>query len=320
VAQDLEVIVRETKRCREIVRGLLDFARQTPPQYRPTDVNEVVRRSVAVVLNQLTVNRVQLDLALAPDLPEITADSNQLQQVAVNLILNAADAIGGDGGTIRVRTAAVDLAPRGTAIIRAAACPRGCDLIDPAVRVGRHAGIHVVRRQHDRDVAVHLDPVYGQVDHRASEPCEDGSLSSYSCPRCHARLDLPDVRCADCGAPAFGVHSADGGRVEWCTRKGCHWTRWPAAEALGPRRHVEVTVEDTGHGIAAEDRDHLFEPFFTTKGNRGLGLGLAVTWGIVEGHRGTIDVMSEPGQGARFTVRLPLSQRAVATGGEASGT
>ena len=316
VAPDLDVIVRETKRCREIVRGLLDFARQSPPQRRPTDINDVVRRSVAVVINQLTVDRVQLDLGLAPGLPELTADSNQLQQVAVNLILNAADAIGGTGGTIRVRTSMVELAPRGHAIVRVATCPRGCDLIDPNVRVGRYPGIRVLRRQGERDVVVHMDPVYGRVGHRADESSEVGTLAHYACPRCQLRLDLPGSLCADCGAPAFAVQTGEGERIEWCTRKGCHWTHWAAAESRGPQRHIEFAVEDSGHGIAPEDRDHLFEPFFTTKGNRGLGLGLAVTWGIVEGHGGTIDVTSEPGHGARFAVRLPLLPRVAPAGGE----
>jgi two-component system NtrC family sensor kinase len=318
VAQDLEVIVRETKRCREIVRGLLDFARQTPPQRRSADLNEVVRRGVAVVINQLRLDRVQLDFDLAHDLPEIPADANQLQQVAVNLILNAADAIGGEGGTIHVRTATLDLPPRGTAVIRSASCPRGCDLVDPSVRIGRHAGIRVLRRHHEHDAVVHLDPVYGCVHHRASEDCDEGTLSHYLCPRCETGLELPDVRCEDCGAPAFGVLTSDGGRVEWCTRKGCHWTRWKAEEERGPQRYVELSIEDTGHGIAEEDQDHLFEPFFTTKGNRGLGLGLAVTWGIIEGHGGTIDVASEPGHGARFTVRLPVSPRMITAGDERS--
>ncbi len=307
MAQDLEVIVRETKRCREIVRGLLDFARRSPPQHHPTDLNEVVRRGVAVVMNQLTLARVKLDFDLAPDLPAVPADANQLQQVAVNLILNAADAIGERGGTIHVRTGVVDVPPRGHTVIRTATCPKGCDLLDPAVRIGRNPALRVLRRHGEREATVHLDPVYGRVNHRASEPCEDGTLCSYACPRCRTRLDLPEVRCGTCGAPVFAVQSVGGARVEWCTRKGCHWTRWQAAESLGSQRQVELAVEDTGMGIAPEDLDHLFEPFFTTKGNRGLGLGLAVTWGIIEGHGGTVDVESESGQGTRFTVRLPLS-------------
>jgi signal transduction histidine kinase len=66
-------------------------------------------------------------------------------------------------------------------------------------------------------------------------------------------------------------------------------------------------VEDNGRGIKAEDLPHLFEPFFTTKGSKGTGLGLAVTWSIIEGHNGTINVQSEPGHGTSFIVRLPLA-------------
>jgi two-component system, NtrC family, sensor kinase len=100
---DLEVIVRETKRCRGIIRELLDFARPTAPARKPTDLNEVIRRAVAVVSNQLTESQVGLDLYLESGLPEASADPNQIQQVLVNLLLNAADAIGGDGGRIRGR-------------------------------------------------------------------------------------------------------------------------------------------------------------------------------------------------------------------------
>ena len=101
---DLEVIVRETKRCRDIVKGLLDFARRTPPRRQPADLNDVVRRSAAVVMNQLTLNRVAVSFDLAPELPPVPADPNQMQQVLVNLLLNAADAIGEAGGAIRVST------------------------------------------------------------------------------------------------------------------------------------------------------------------------------------------------------------------------
>ena len=65
-----------------------------------------------------------------------------------------------------------------------------------------------------------------------------------------------------------------------------------------------MRVKDTGVGIAADTLERLFDPFFTTKPN-GIGLGLSVTESIVKGHRGTIEVASESGQGTTFTVRLP---------------
>ncbi len=68
---------------------------------------------------------------------------------------------------------------------------------------------------------------------------------------------------------------------------------------------LEVVVADTGIGIPPENRKKLFSPFFTTKED-GTGLGLAITYRIIENHRGTIEVVSEPGKGARFTVRVPV--------------
>lgn len=181
--EDLDVIVRETIRCRGIIRELLDFARPTPPTRKPTDLNEVARRSISVVMSQLALNQVQLALDLAPDLPPVPADGNQIQQVLVNLLLNAADAIGSGGGTIRVSSAV----------------PNG-----------------------------------------------------------------------------------------------------------GPL--AEIAVEDSGSGISPENLPHVFEPFFTTKGSRGTGLGLAVSWGILQHHGGRLDVESGPAQGTRFTLRLPLEE------------
>lgn len=178
---DLDVIVRETVRCRGIIRGLLDFARPTPPARKPMDLNEVVRRAVSVVMTQLSLNQVDLSLDLAQELPVVQADANQIQQVAVNLLLNAGDAINGDGGTIRVTT-----------------------------RTGA-----------------------------------DGS--------------------------------------------------------------VEMLVQDNGRGIPPEDLPRIFEPFYTTKGSHGTGLGLAVSWGIVEAHGGALEVQSDPDHGTCFTLRIPSS-------------
>ncbi|HXG03539.1 MAG TPA: response regulator [Candidatus Binatia bacterium] len=70
--------------------------------------------------------------------------------------------------------------------------------------------------------------------------------------------------------------------------------------------HAVVTVADTGCGMTDEVRRRVFEPFFTSKGPQGTGLGLAVAWGIVQRHGGTIDVQSAPGSGATLIVRLPI--------------
>jgi two-component system NtrC family sensor kinase len=67
-----------------------------------------------------------------------------------------------------------------------------------------------------------------------------------------------------------------------------------------------LRVSDTGSGIAAEDKPHIFEPFFTTKeSGKGVGLGLAVVYGIVSRHRGRIDVDSKVGSGTTFSIHLP---------------
>lgn len=211
--EDLDVIVRETKRCREIIRDLLDFARPAPPHRKPTDLNGVVHRALAVLANQLNRDNLQVTLELAANLPPAFADANQIQQVIVNLLLNAADAVGDRQGKITVTTRAVS--------------PPPCEQIP-------------------------IDPAHSPD-----------------------RQDRPEPS-VPLGEPP------------------------PFARTL-----LELTVEDNGQGIAPEDLPRLFEPFFTTKGPRGMGLGLAVTWGIITSHNGTIDVQSEPGRSTRLVVRIP---------------
>jgi two-component system, NtrC family, sensor kinase len=74
---------------------------------------------------------------------------------------------------------------------------------------------------------------------------------------------------------------------------------------------VEIQFQDTGSGMPEAIQDKIFDPFFTTKDSTegmGMGLGLAVSYGIVKNHNGDISVVSKPGQGATFVIKLPLQK------------
>jgi signal transduction histidine kinase len=71
--------------------------------------------------------------------------------------------------------------------------------------------------------------------------------------------------------------------------------------------NVEVSISDTGMGISQECMSRIFDPFFTTKTvGEGAGLGLSISFGIVERHKGRIDVINRPGEGATFVVQIPV--------------
>jgi CheY-like chemotaxis protein len=74
--------------------------------------------------------------------------------------------------------------------------------------------------------------------------------------------------------------------------------------------YVELCVADTGSGMDHETRRRIFEPFFTTKGTKGQGLGLAVVYGIVNSHRGYVDVESEVGRGSTFRIYIEVPEGA----------
>jgi signal transduction histidine kinase len=161
-----------------IVRGLLDFARQSEPLLRPVTVGRAIDKALSLVEHEPSIKLIEVVREEAPELPLVVADFNQLVQVFVNLLVNAIQAMH-DGGRLTIRTG-----------------------------------------------------------------MENG---------------------------------------------------W-----------VKMSVSDTGGGIPPENMERLFTPFFTTKEDlKGVGLGLAVSHGIIERHGGRIEARSEVGQGSTFTVFLP---------------
>jgi len=94
---NLKKIVKETTRCKDIVKGLLQFARPKDPEMIQTDINEILEDSLSIMESQVLFQNINLKKKYSADLPKIVADSAQLQQVFMNIILNAAEAMDGKG-------------------------------------------------------------------------------------------------------------------------------------------------------------------------------------------------------------------------------
>lgn len=102
--KNLDIIEKETRRCTEIIQNLLKFARQEKTETKMTNINEVVEAALTIVDHQLTINNVSIEKEYDPELPAIEVSANQLQQVIINFAINAQQALGEDGGNLRVRT------------------------------------------------------------------------------------------------------------------------------------------------------------------------------------------------------------------------
>jgi len=100
---DLAQIVEQTLRCKEIVKELLEFSRQTQHRWVPWNPNQSVKQTVSLLGKQALFHNIQVVEELDPGLPEIITDPGQLNQVIINLMTNAADAMGGNG-TLTLRT------------------------------------------------------------------------------------------------------------------------------------------------------------------------------------------------------------------------
>lgn len=94
IKKDLDMVVRESLRASKIVRGLLDFSRQRIPEKKPTDINSIISNAIDLMSYELRSRNIQISFALSPDLPIISADPYQVEQVIINLLKNACEAIG----------------------------------------------------------------------------------------------------------------------------------------------------------------------------------------------------------------------------------
>jgi signal transduction histidine kinase len=101
---DLELVLRESRRARDVVRRLLDFTRQSESQRVPSSMNDIVTEIIALVNHLLHTNGVQLFLALSDGLPRVSVDRNQVKQVILNLIHNALHAMP-KGGELHITSA-----------------------------------------------------------------------------------------------------------------------------------------------------------------------------------------------------------------------
>ncbi len=109
LSADLDTVIQETERCAAIVRGLLDFSRESVPQKTWTSLNDILDASLALVRNQALFQNITITLDYATDIPAILADPHQLEQIFINMFLNASHAMAG-GGTLCISTArAVDI-------------------------------------------------------------------------------------------------------------------------------------------------------------------------------------------------------------------
>lgn len=307
--EDLKVIVRETKRSREIVKSLLDFARQSVPKKSNANLNEIINSALSVVDNQISLKQIKLEKYLDENLPQIRIDSNQMQQVFINLLVNASDASKEKEGKISISSKIISLSPYGTLQIKNAVCSKRHSLMDDEFKIDGMATVKLKINSNDKEGFANLDPVYGKSRDKYNIVIKNSKQIQASCPKCNISLNVKDQSCPKCKSSVYTFEIPPHGMFEGCIDPKCDWQRWQSIDEAGVRDYIEIKISDNGSGISEEDLPKIFEPFYTTKSQKGTGLGLAVIWGIIDNHDGTISVDSKLKQGTTFTILLPISNK-----------
>jgi two-component system NtrC family sensor kinase len=172
MAEQLQTIERESKRCGELVKNLLTFSRQAPSHREPNDLNTVVRRATLLVKHKLDMQNIELLDRLASDLPPVECDANQIQQVILVLMVNASEAMP-KGGRLEVSTGLDAATDQCVVRIKDTGCGIPADVLprifDPFFttkedqnRTGLGLAVaHSIVEQHAGDISVRSDPGEG---------------------------------------------------------------------------------------------------------------------------------------------------------------
>jgi two-component system, NtrC family, sensor kinase len=127
-AEDLDIVIRETKRCASIIRRLLDFARDKPPEKKFSDLNQIIADTVRIVEQPAQLLNIDITLDFDQDLPQVWLDPNQIKQVVMNLVVNAQHAIDARGSIV-IRTRFIPAASaEQTGIVEFTVTDSGCGI------------------------------------------------------------------------------------------------------------------------------------------------------------------------------------------------